>query len=230
MTQDPRNGDPVPEDETTAEPETPDQVADSDDAPETAPAAEDETAAEPEDEDETAGEPEDEDEPSRSRVSPRSLVTALVVVLFLAALSIITISTISLWGNGGSKDAQAQITCGVVDRIDIGGPEDDFSLTIEDTTSNSLSSDGSTGAIDSGPGKASYVGVDPDSGEKISGDLEYTAGQVTWAASSIDTSYIQISECSNEKGDVVVERKLQVFVVKDATATSEKTISITSEG
>lgn len=221
MTQDPRNGDPAPEDETTAEPETPDQVADSDDAPETAPAVEDETAAEPEDE--------DEDEPSRSRVSTRSLVTALVV-LFLVALLIITISTISLWRNGGSKDAQAEITCGAVDRIDIGGPDDDFSVTIEDTTSNSLSSDGSTGAIDSGPGKASYVGVDPDSGEKVSGDLEYTAGQITWAASSIDTSYVQISKCSNEKGDVVVERKLQVFVVKDATATSEKTISITSEG
>lgn len=224
MTQDPRNGDPTPEGETAAEPETPDQVADSDDAPETAPAPEDEAAAEPE------AEGGAEDEPSRSRVSPRSLVTALVVVLFLAALSIITISTISLWRNGGSTDSQAQLTCGAVDRIDIGGPEDDFSVTIEDTTSNSLSSDGSTGAIDSGPGKASYVGVDPDSGEKISGDLEYTAGQITWAASSIDTSYVQISKCSNEKGDVVVERKLQVFVVKDATATSEKTISITSEG
>lgn len=220
MTQDPRNGDPAPEDETTAEPETSDQVADSDDAPETAPAVEDETAAEPE----------DEDEPSRSRVSPRSLVIALVVVLFLVALSIITISTISLWRNGGSAETQAELTCGAVDRIDIGGPDDDFSVTIEDTTSNSLGLDGPTGVIDSGPGKASYVGVDPDSGEKVSGDLEYTAGQITWAASSIDTSYIQISKCSNEKGDVVVERKLQVFVVKDATATSEKTISITSEG
>lgn len=186
-------------------------------------------------EDETTGAESDEQgteahDGERAPLSRNLRVVAGVVVflLILAALVVFTISTIGLI-RGGESSKAAAVSCDPIDRIDIGGPADDFTVTIDETTGTSLSRTGDRESTREDPGKASYEGVDPKTGKEISGDIEYTAGQISWAASSTDSSYLQVSKCTNENGDVVSERKLQVFVIKDATATSEKSISITTE-
>lgn len=186
---------------------------------ETAP--EDGAAPEPEQGDETAP----EGEPTQSR--RRRLAVIGVVLLFLLALVTLTVSAISLIRGG---DSSPEVSCDPVERIDLGGASDDFTVTIGETTGTSLKKDGTITSAESSPGEAVYEGIDPATGKKVTGEVEYTAGHISWSTTDGDTSYLQVSKCSDEDGNVVSERKLQIFVARDATATSEKSISISTEG
>lgn len=180
---------------------------------------------EPETGDETA--PEGEPAQSRRRLRRLRLAVIGVILLCLLALVTLTVSAISLIRVG---DSSPEVSCDPVERIDLGGPADDFTVTIGETTGTALKRDGTITSTESSPGEAVYEGIDPETGKKVTGEVEYTAGHISWSTTDGDTSYLQVSKCSDEDGNVVSERKLQVFVARDATATSEKSISISTEG
>lgn len=180
---------------------------------------------EPETGDETA--PEGELAQSRRRLRCLRLAVIGVILLCLLALVTLTVSAISLIRVG---DSSPEVSCDPVERIDLGGPADDFTVTIGETTGTALKRDGTITSTESSPGEAVYEGIDPATGKKVTGEVEYTAGHISWSTTDGDTSYLQVSKCSDEDGNVVSERKLQVFVARDAKATSEKSISISTEG
>lgn len=186
---------------------------------ETAP--EDGAAPEPEQGDETAP----EGDPVQGR--RRRLVVIGVCLLCLLFLVTTIVTTISLIRIG---DSSPEVSCDPVERIDLGGASDDFTVTIGETTGTALKRDGTITSTESSPGEAVYEGTDPATGKEVTGEVEYTAGHISWSTTDGDTSYLQVSKCSDEDGNVVSERKLQVFVARDATATSEKSISISTEG
>ena len=207
--------DPDPDSESSPFPET-------EQGDETAPEdGEESPDLEPETGDETAP----EGEPAQSR--RRRLAVIGVCLLFLLALVTLTVSAISLIRGG---DSSPEVSCDPVERIDLGGAADDFTVTIGETTGTALKRDGTITSTESSPGEAVYEGIDPATGKKVTGEVEYTAGHISWSTTDGDTSYLQVSKCSDEDGNVVSERKLQVFVARDATATSEKSISISTEG
>lgn len=186
---------------------------------ETAP--EDGAAPEPEQGDENTL----EGEPAQRR--RRRLAAIGVCLVFLLALVTLIVSAISLIRAG---DSSPEVSCDPVERIDLGGASDDFTITIGETTGTALKKDGTITSTEGSPGEAVYEGVDPATGKKVTGEVEYTAGHISWSATDGDTSYLQVSKCSDEDGNVVSERKLQVFVARDATATSKKSITIGTEG
>lgn len=165
----------------------------------------------------------------REPLSKKARIAAIAVaLLIIGALVLIVVSAIGLVRESNAEKS-AKITCEQVERVDIGGPADDFTVTVNEQTSTNLSRNGSIASGENAPGKVSYEGTDPKTGKKVSGDLEYTAGQISWSASGTDSSYLQISKCTDGDGNVTAERKLQIFVVKDAEATSEKSISISTK-
>lgn len=180
---------------------------------------------EPEMGDETA--PEGGLAQSRRRLLRLRIAVIAVALLTIGALVLIVVSAIGLV-RGSNAEKSAKITCDQVERVDIGGPADDFTVTVDETTGTSLKRDGTIASTESSPGEAIYEGIDPKTGKKVSGDLEYTAGHISWSATGGDTSYLQVSKCTDGDGNVTAERKLQIFVVKDAEATSEKSISIST--
>lgn len=168
-------------------------------------------------------------EAGREPLSKKARIAAIAVaLLIIGALVLIVVSAIGLV-RGSNAEKSAKITCDQVERVDIGGPADDFTVTVDETTGTSLKRDGTITSTESSPGEAVYEGIDPKTGKKVSGDLEYTAGHISWSATDGDTSYLQVSKCTDGDGNVTAERKLQIFVVKDATATSEKSISISTK-
>lgn len=165
----------------------------------------------------------------REPLPKKARIAAIAVaLLIIGALVLIVVSAIGLVRESNAEKS-AKITCDQVERVDIGGPADDFTVTVNEQTSTNLSRNGSIASGENAPGKVSYEGTDPKTGKKVSGDLEYTAGQISWSASGTDSSYLQISKCTDGDGNVTAERKLQIFVVKDAEATSEKSISISTK-
>lgn len=168
-------------------------------------------------------------EAGREPLSKKARIAVIAVALLITgALVLIVVSAIGLV-RGSNAEKSAKITCDQVERVDIGGPADDFTVTVDETTGTSLKRDGTITSTESSPGEAVYEGIDPKTGKKVSGDLEYTAGHISWSATDGDTSYLQVSKCTDGDGNVTAERKLQIFVVKDATATSEKSISISTK-
>lgn len=164
----------------------------------------------------------------REPLSKKARIAVIAVALLIVgAIVLIVVSAIGLV-RGSNAEKSAKITCDQVERVDIGGPADDFTVTVDETTGTSLKRDGTITSTESSPGEAVYEGIDPKTGKKVSGDLEYTAGHISWSATDGDTSYLQISKCTDGDGNVTAERKLQIFVVKDAEATSDKSISIST--
>ena len=116
----------------------------------------DETAPEdgeesPDLEPETGDETAPEGEPAQSR--RRRLAVIGVCLLFLLALVTLTVSAISLIRGGESSP---EVSCDPVERIDLGGPADDFTVTIGETTGTALKRDGTITSTESSPGEAVY--------------------------------------------------------------------------
>src|SRR5699024_8989694 len=121
---------------------------------ETAP--EDGAAPEPETGDETA--PESESAQSRRR----RLAVIGVCLLFLLALVTLTVSAISLIRGG---DSSPEVSCDPVERIDLGGAADDFTVTIGETTGTALKRDGTITSTESSPGQEAYERIGPATGK-----------------------------------------------------------------
>lgn len=160
---------------------------------------------------------------------PSTARVALSIVALVALVAGLVLVGFAIKGAVSPAPSASAETCSATDRIDIGGPADDFTITATEQTSNNLGRNGKSSTVKMPDAKAHYEGVNPQNGETLSGDVEYTPGSTTWYASSTDTSYIQISRCVDADGSVTAERKLQVFVLRDTTATADKTTTITSK-
>src|SRR5699024_3234586 len=146
---------------------------------ETAP--EDGAAPEPETGDETAP----EDDPVQGRRRRRRLAAIGMCLLGFLFRGTTIVTTISLIRGG---DGSPEVSCDPVERIDLGGASDDFTVTIGETTGTALKRDGQITSTESSPSEAVDEGIDPATGKKVTGSVEHTPSHISCSTTSGDTS------------------------------------------